>query len=221
MPLAHWTESVFQFFIVRRLLQKGCDVRTEWNRIDFVFKEDGKWYPVEIKFYTHGSNIGLNNSEGKRKGGPSKQNEQEFEQAISRLENLCKEPWYQRHECAFKKGYVVLFYADPTGATNSYRERYEKLIHQNTWPTTPIFQSKILSHEDHEEMAATCLLIDISFSAQSSNHTVSISVDCEMRPLTKEQQQEIDRRLAAHQTNPQSAMSWEKVEAVAVKRFHK
>jgi putative addiction module component (TIGR02574 family) len=38
-------------------------------------------------------------------------------------------------------------------------------------------------------------------------------------PLSPAQQQEVDRRLAAHRTNPQAAIPWEQVEAEARARL--
>ena len=47
----------------------------------------------------------------------------------------------------------------------------------------------------------------------------SIAADAERSPLTEEQKQEIDRRLAAHRANPQAAIPWEQVEAEALARL--
>jgi len=41
----------------------------------------------------------------------------------------------------------------------------------------------------------------------------SIAEEVNRSPLTREQQQEIDRRLAAHRANPRAAIPWEQVEA--------
>jgi putative addiction module component (TIGR02574 family) len=49
----------------------------------------------------------------------------------------------------------------------------------------------------------------------------SIAAEAERSPLTEEQKQEIDRRLAAHQANPQAAIPWEQVEAEALARLGK
>ena len=49
----------------------------------------------------------------------------------------------------------------------------------------------------------------------------SIAADAEPSPLTEEQKQEVDRRLAAHQANPQAAIRWEQVEAEALARLGK
>ena len=40
-------------------------------------------------------------------------------------------------------------------------------------------------------------------------------------PLTIAQQQEIDRRLAAHRANPTAAIPWEQVEAEALARLRR
>ena len=47
----------------------------------------------------------------------------------------------------------------------------------------------------------------------------SIAADAERSPLTEEQKQEVDRRLAAHRANPQAAIPWEQVEAEALARL--
>jgi len=47
----------------------------------------------------------------------------------------------------------------------------------------------------------------------------SIAADTEKSPLTEAQRQEVDRRLAAHQANPQAAIPWEQVEAEALARL--
>ena len=49
----------------------------------------------------------------------------------------------------------------------------------------------------------------------------SIADQVENAPLTEEQRQEIDRRLAAHRANPESAIPWERVEAEALARLNK
>jgi putative addiction module component (TIGR02574 family) len=49
----------------------------------------------------------------------------------------------------------------------------------------------------------------------------SIAADAERSPLTEEQKQEVDRRLAAHRANPQAAIPWEQVEAEALARLGK
>ncbi len=41
----------------------------------------------------------------------------------------------------------------------------------------------------------------------------SIAIEAENSPLTDDQRSEVDRRLAAYQANPQSAIPWEQVEA--------
>ncbi len=40
----------------------------------------------------------------------------------------------------------------------------------------------------------------------------SIAIEAENSPLTDDQRSEVDRRLAAYQANPQSAIPWEQVE---------
>ena len=47
----------------------------------------------------------------------------------------------------------------------------------------------------------------------------SLAADLEKAPLTEVERQEVGQRLAAHQANPQAAISWEKVEADALARL--
>jgi putative addiction module component (TIGR02574 family) len=47
----------------------------------------------------------------------------------------------------------------------------------------------------------------------------SIAEEYANAPLTEAQRQEVDRRLAAHQANPQAAIPWEQVEAEALSRL--
>jgi putative addiction module component (TIGR02574 family) len=49
----------------------------------------------------------------------------------------------------------------------------------------------------------------------------SIAGEIEAAPLTEAQRQEVDRRLAAHRTNPQAAIPWEQVEAEALARLRR
>lgn len=47
----------------------------------------------------------------------------------------------------------------------------------------------------------------------------SIAAEVERFPLTEAQKQEIDRRLAAHEANPEAAIPWEQVEAEILARL--
>ncbi len=49
----------------------------------------------------------------------------------------------------------------------------------------------------------------------------SIAEEVSRLPLTRPQQEEVDRRLAAHRANPQAAIPWEIVEAEARARLSK
>ena len=49
----------------------------------------------------------------------------------------------------------------------------------------------------------------------------SLAADQEQTPLTQAQEEEVDRRLAAHRANPQAAIPWEQVEAEALKRLQR
>jgi putative addiction module component (TIGR02574 family) len=49
----------------------------------------------------------------------------------------------------------------------------------------------------------------------------SIAAETEKIPLSEAQQQEIDQRLAAHQTNPNAAIPWQQVETEALDRLQK
>lgn len=47
----------------------------------------------------------------------------------------------------------------------------------------------------------------------------SLAAEAEQAPLTDDQKDEIDRRLAAHRANPGAAIPWEQVEAEALNRL--
>jgi len=49
----------------------------------------------------------------------------------------------------------------------------------------------------------------------------SIAAEAEQAPLTEAQKQEVDRRLAAHEADPQAAIPWEQVEAEALARLRR
>jgi putative addiction module component (TIGR02574 family) len=49
----------------------------------------------------------------------------------------------------------------------------------------------------------------------------SIAAEVEQAPLSEAQRQEVDRRLAAHEANPQAAIPWEQVEAEALARLRR
>lgn len=49
----------------------------------------------------------------------------------------------------------------------------------------------------------------------------SLAVDLDQTPLTEAQQQEVDRRLAAHKANPQAAIPWQQVESEALARLRR
>ena len=49
----------------------------------------------------------------------------------------------------------------------------------------------------------------------------SIATDVESESLSDGQKQEIDRRLAKHELNPDAAIPWEQVEAEALARLRK
>ena len=49
----------------------------------------------------------------------------------------------------------------------------------------------------------------------------SIATEVEDIPLSEPQRREIDRRLAAHRANPETAIPWERVEAEALARLEK
>lgn len=49
----------------------------------------------------------------------------------------------------------------------------------------------------------------------------TLADDIEREPLTEAQRKEVDRRLAAHRANPDTAVPWEQVEAEAVARLRR
>ena len=49
----------------------------------------------------------------------------------------------------------------------------------------------------------------------------SIAAEAENHALTLSQRDEIDRRMASHESNPQAAIPWERVEAEALARLNR
>jgi putative addiction module component (TIGR02574 family) len=49
----------------------------------------------------------------------------------------------------------------------------------------------------------------------------SLADEAEAAPLTEAQRQEVDRRWAEHQANPQAAIPWEQVEAEILDRLRR
>ena len=49
----------------------------------------------------------------------------------------------------------------------------------------------------------------------------SLAAEVEQKPLTESQKQEVNRRLAEHESNPSSAIPWEEVEARILARWKK
>lgn len=49
----------------------------------------------------------------------------------------------------------------------------------------------------------------------------SIAIEAERSPLTEAQRREVDRRLAAHQANPDAAIPWAQVEAEVLDRLRR
>lgn len=47
----------------------------------------------------------------------------------------------------------------------------------------------------------------------------SLVPEIEKSPLSEEERQEVDRRLAAHRANPDAAIPWEQIEAEALARL--
>lgn len=49
----------------------------------------------------------------------------------------------------------------------------------------------------------------------------SVAKEVEPAPLTQAQREEVDRRLAAHQANPEAAIPWETIQKEALARLQK
>ncbi len=115
VPLPHWTESVFRFFLVRRLLEMSdiINCQTEWSRIDLVLCEPASTSFIELKFFASRS---LERSDGsflQWKGGPGRKNRDEFDDVIRKLSTIRTRPEGIRWGKNIDAGFVVLAYADP------------------------------------------------------------------------------------------------------------
>ena len=126
VPPAHWNESVFRFFLVRRLLSAAptVDCRTEWNRVDLVFPDPDGAALVEVKFF---ATQPLSDHTGRlirMKGGPSAQNHQEYEAVLEKLRLSRRADWAP--SCGgVAEAYLVLAYEDAIGARYTYASHYD------------------------------------------------------------------------------------------------
>lgn len=131
VPLAHWNESVFRYFLVRRLLAAEPVVQcmTEWNRVDLLLPGPAGGVLVEVKFFGIQS---LCDSKGKvlrSKGGPSTQNYREYEEVVDKIRAADRAPW--RSDCGgIAGGFLVLTYADPLNPSGArtYSSYYDALM---------------------------------------------------------------------------------------------
>jgi hypothetical protein len=113
VPLAHWNESVFRFFLVRRLLtvKPVITCMTEWNRVDLLLPGPDGGILIEVKFFGIQP---LRDSSGqflRSKGGPSAKNVREYKQVIEKIRAFGRASW--RSDCGgIGGGFLVLTYAD-------------------------------------------------------------------------------------------------------------
>lgn len=114
VPIAHWNEDVFRFFIVRRFIAEmpKVDCRTEWNRIDLVFPSLEGALLLELKFFDSRPHSDHTGALLRIKGGPSGKNAAEFHEAIQKLRGIRRKPWIA--ECGgVASAHLLLAYFDP------------------------------------------------------------------------------------------------------------
>lgn len=114
VPLSHFTESVFRYIFVRRMLQKHPEVRcdTEWHRIDLLFVDSTGPSLVEFKFYVRNHVIDLQGKTRHAKGRAGKKNFKEFCDCIDKLVAIDEQKWRKAEIGSFSHKYLVLVYAD-------------------------------------------------------------------------------------------------------------
>ena len=128
IPLEHWNESVFRFYLVREIveLKQKIDCRTEWNRVDLLVPAADGAMVIEMKFFqamplrdSHGGFIRL-------KGTASPQNYREYEDVVDKLHSARGSRWVDAAG-GVSCGFLILAYVDYLGdrrPNRSYKESY-------------------------------------------------------------------------------------------------
>jgi hypothetical protein len=130
VPLEHWTESVFRFFVVRQLLKRtpAPSCMTEWNRVDLLLREPGGAHLVEFKFFAAHPLLDHSGRMLRRKGGAGAKNFSEFNDTIEKLNRARSSRWAS--SCGpISRASLVLAYSDATalGSGRTYGSFYDSL----------------------------------------------------------------------------------------------
>jgi hypothetical protein len=113
VPLAHWNESVFRFFIVQRLLadMPNLDCRTEWHCIDLVLFDPEGATLLELKFFSSQPLCDKTGRVLRMKGVPGNKNLNEYKAAIEKLRTIRRSAWIT--DCGdVASAYLLLAYSD-------------------------------------------------------------------------------------------------------------
>lgn len=168
IPIGHWNESVFRFFIVRRFLELNPCTRceTEWNRIDLFFQDSSVSVLLEIKFYCTRTSANLPGSKQKRKGGPSTQNFGEFCKNIEKLRDCPSAAW-----CAVDapppRAFLTLAYID--AADNATRATFEAFYAiERLRNLAHVLDVKVVKRADAGDYSFTCILLEIDLNRYAS-----------------------------------------------------
>ncbi len=123
MPMSRWNESAFRYFFCRFLAGDYPDVEQyiECDKIDLVLRQSSELAFIEFKFYRHPRRYDpYTGKPNGYKGGPGKQNLNEFWACVDVLNDRKKKPGLSK--------YVILVYSDPTDGTrpkNRYSDYYD------------------------------------------------------------------------------------------------
>jgi hypothetical protein len=155
-PLSILNQSVFRFFFVRNLLRqrKGCEVQLEWHRFDLLIQDDGRNILVEFKFHTLPTSHNLAGDKTWRKGGPGKQNFEEFKSCIRKLATVEKRKWRRSDQGKIHGKYLILAYLDDS----RYRARYDAIADRRRLKRFIVAEEKAGSFGDGKMI---CKLIEI------------------------------------------------------------
>lgn len=156
-PMQYWNESVFRYFLVRNLwlTRQGLVSDVEWKRWDLILQHPLRVkIPVEIKFWCH---------HGERKvqrGGPSKQNENEFLAVIDKLHNARNS--ISLNKDRIESAWLVLVYADlKQPRPQSFGKYYDDLsMYLHLKQTLPI-RNQV---DCETNTVLTCKLIEIELA---------------------------------------------------------
>lgn len=133
IPLVHWSESVFRYFVVRRLLcdNPEIDCWTEWNRVDLLIQREDAAAAVEFKFFGSPELPSRTRGVIRYKGRPSAKNLSEVQAVLEKLRHARTARW-TAHCAPVKHAFLVLAYWDNVGRPES--ATYDSYYAERTFP---------------------------------------------------------------------------------------